>query len=289
MDVLKYNYVIGDFVWTGFDYLGEASIGWRGYMHEGSFFPWTHAFCGDIDICGFKRPQSYYRDVLWEHGQKVWMFVTPPEPSFEPNPKRMDWSKWHWHDVVACWNWEGQEGKELEVVVYSACEEVELFLNGKSLGKKETSRDTELTAKWQVPYEAGVLKAVGFDQGKKAEVCELHTAREQSQIRLSADRTKIKADGQDLSYVTVELVDSKGVRHPKADNKVEFEIEGPGSIVSIGSSNPMSVESYKWPYRKAYQGRCLAIIKSTEQEGVITLTAKTGNLKPGTVKVTCKK
>ena len=107
MDVLDNPCVVGDFVWTGFDYLGEASIGWLGYPHEGSFYPWNHAYCGDLDICGMKRPQSYYRNVLWNSGRQLSMFVKPPVPSFPENPDRMDWSKWHWQDVVDCWNWDG--------------------------------------------------------------------------------------------------------------------------------------------------------------------------------------
>ena len=150
MDVVDNPYVIGDFVWTAWDYIGEASIGWRGYMQEKNFFPWNLAFCGDIDICGWKRPQSYYRDALWMTDQ-LSVFVTPPVPSFEPNPNRMSWSKWNWLDAVADWNWKGYENKPFEVNAYSSCEEVELFLNNKSLGKKRTDRSTKFMAGWKYP------------------------------------------------------------------------------------------------------------------------------------------
>jgi beta-galactosidase len=282
-------YVIGDYVWTGFDYLGEASIGWLGYMQKKTFYPWTHAFCGDIDICGFKRPQSFYRDVFWNNGQKLSIFVKPPKPSFEPNPEREYWSIWHWHDVVADWNWPEQEDKPMEVEVYSACEQVELFLNGVSLGKKDTNRQTKQIATWQVPYKSGLLKAVGFKDGKETAASELSTADEPTQLKLSADRAEIKADRQDLSYITVELLDEKGTRNPKADNLVEFEIKGPGSIVAVGSSNPMSIESFTLPRRKAYQGRCLAIVKSTQNAGTITLTAKAKGLESANIKITSVK
>jgi beta-galactosidase len=286
MVVLDYPWVIGDFVWTSFDYLGEASIGWKGYPHKGSFYPWMHAFCGDIDICGFKRPQSYYRDVLWKNGQKVSVFVKPPEPSFEPNPERRHWSKWHWHDVVADWNWTGYENQSLEVEVYCALEEVELFINGKSLGKKQTNRETEWLARWQVPYQPGVLKAVGYEGSKEKASCELRTADKASQIRLSADRTQILANGQDLSYITVEVLDSEGVRYPKADNLIEFEVEGPGSIVAVGSSNPMGTESFQQPRRKAYQGRCLVIVKSEAEAGAVVLKASSEGLQAAQVAIT---
>lgn len=286
MDVIDYPYVIGDFVWTGFDYLGEASIGWLGYPHEGSFYPWNHAFCGDIDICGFKRPQSYYRNVLWNAGQQVSIFVKPPKPSFKTNPDKKDWSKWEWQDVVAEWNWDGYENQPLEVEVYCAFETVELFLNGESLGKKETNRGTQWIAKWEVPYKPGILKAVAYKGTKEADSSELVTAEDPNNIRLSADRAKIKADGQDLSYITVDLLDSNDRRHPKAENLIRFEIEGPGSIIAVASSNPMSDESYQQPKRKAYKGRCLVIVKSTRESGNIIIKASSTGLQSARLIIT---
>lgn len=289
MNVIDYPYVIGDFVWTGFDYLGEASIGWMGYLQSSSFYPWLHAYCGDIDICGFKRPQSYYRDVLWKNGRKVSIFVRPPQPSFDKtNPDKKDWSKWEWQDVVANWNWSGHEDEPLEVEVYSACETAELLLNGKSLGKKETTRNTKWIAKWQVPYQPGVLKAIGFNGSKEEASWELITADKPSQIRLSADRSKILANDQDLSYITVEILDAHGVRHPNADNLVQFEIDGPGSIIAIGSSNPMGTESFRRPQRKAYQGRCLVIVKAESETGSIRLKASSDGLQPAQVTITSR-
>jgi beta-galactosidase len=284
MKVVDNPYVVGDFVWTAFDYVGEASIGWRGYWQESSFYPWNLAYCGDIDVCGWKRPQSFYRDALWKQGQ-VSLFVTPPRPSFEPNPKRQAWSKWHWHDVAADWNWRGQEGRPLEVSVYSSCEEVELFLNGRSLGRKATNRSNEFTAKWQVPYQPGVLRAVGHTGAREVHSAELRTAGEPARVRLAADRQSVKADGQDLSYVTVELVDARGVRNPKAEDLLRFSIEGPGSIAAVANANPVSTESYRQPQRKAWQGRCLVIIKSEKRAGRITLRAAAQGLPPATLVV----
>ncbi|HKE56007.1 MAG TPA: glycoside hydrolase family 2 TIM barrel-domain containing protein, partial [Pyrinomonadaceae bacterium] len=233
MQVLDHPYVIGDFVWTAFDYLGEASIGWRGYFQEQSFYPWNLAYCGDIDSCGWKRPQSYYRDTLWKADQ-LSVFVRPPQPSFPLNQKRQWWSQWHWFDDVASWNWAGQEGKSLEVNVYSSCEEAELFLNGNSLGKQPTNRGAAYTATWNVPYQAGVLKAVGYRAGKQVNTAELKTAGSPVQIKLTPDRSRINADGQDLSYVTLEVLDDKGVRNALAENLVNFAVVGPGGIVAVG-------------------------------------------------------
>lgn len=284
MNVVDHSYVVGDFVWTAFDYIGEASIGWRGYWQESNFYPWNLAYCGDIDICGWKRPQSFYRDALWKENQ-LSLFVRPPRPSFEPNPKRQSWSKWHWHDVVADWNWKGHEGRPLDVDVYSSCEEVELFLNGKSLGRRATNRSTEFKATWSVPYQPGVLKAVGYGETQRtaAATAELRTADVPARIRLSADRARVRADGQDLVYVTVELVDARGVRHPKAESLVRFGVEGPGSIVGVGNANPVSTESYQQPQRKAWQGRALVVVKAGKQPGRITLRATAQGLPPASV------
>jgi beta-galactosidase len=284
MGVVDNPFVIGDFVWTAFDYIGEASIGWRGYWQKQDFFPWNLAYCGDIDICGWKRPQSYYRDALWKENQ-VSIWVSPPESSFELNPERQPWSKWHWHDVVDNWNWKGNEGKTMEVNVYSSCEQVELFLNGKSLGRKPTSRTTEFLASWKVPYQPGTLKAVGYKGEKQVSVSELKTAGVPVQIKLTADRSKIRADGEDLCYVTVEITDANGIRNPNAENLITFSIDGPGTIAGVGNANPVSLESYQLPHRKAWHGRCLVIVKSDVKAGRITLKASSHGLLPTSIEI----
>jgi beta-galactosidase len=294
MPVIDHPYVIGDFVWTAFDYIGEASIGWRGYWQESNFYPWNLAFCGDIDICGWRRPQSYYREVLWREN-KIALFVKSPVPSFPINPNKQFWSKWEWHDAVSDWNWsagipleKGYENQPLEVSVYSSCEQVELFLNGKSLGKKKTNRSSEFIATWNVPYNAGELKAVGYKGKKTIASAVLKTAGKPSTIKLTADRSTISADGQDLSYITVELVDQNGNRNPKAENLVNFDIEGPGTIVAVGNANPMSTESFQLPQRKAWRGRCLVIVKSSNKAGPIKLTAKADGLSAAELNISCK-
>jgi beta-galactosidase len=270
MGVLDNPYVIGDFVWTSFDYMGEASIGWRSFPTVQSFYPWNLAFCGDLDICGWKRPQSYYRDALWKENQ-LSIFVKPLIPSFKKEQNQ----KWIWFDAVADWNWNGHENQPVEVNVYSSCEQVELFLNGKSLGRKPTNRSTRFMAGWQVPYQEGKLKAVGYTGNKQVNVSELSTSDEVSKLKITTDRTQLKADGQDLSYITVELTDASGVRNPKAEDLIKFEIEGAGTIAAVGNANPVSVESNQLPQRKAWRGRCLVIVKSENKEGKILLRIST--------------
>jgi len=281
MPVLDNSFVFGDFVWTAFDYIGEASIGWLGYWQE-NFYPWNLAYCGDIDVCGWKRPQSFYRDALWKENQ-ISVFVTPPTPTFPLNPNKQTWSKWEWHDVVADWNWKGYEGKNFEVTVYSSCEQAELFLNGKSLGKKNTNRETQFIAKWEVPYSIGELKAIGYKSKKQIATSILQTTGEPKTIKITPDRTELRADSQDLSYITVELVDEKGNRNPKSDNLVEFVIEGEGTIIGVGNANPMSNESNQLPQRKAWQGRCLVIVKATNKTGAIKLTASVNGMPSSSV------
>jgi beta-galactosidase len=287
MDVVDHSWVIGDFVWTAFDYIGEASIGWRGYWQEQNFFPWNLAYCGDLDICGWKRPQSFYRDALWKQDQ-VSVFVTPPLPSFAQNPNRQSWSKWHWFDDAAHWNWNGSEGMPLEVKVYSSCERVELFLNGKSLGTREVNRDTKFMATWQVPYQPGTLKAVGYRGKKIAATNDLATAGAPVRIKLTGDRMEIKADGQDLCYVTVELTDDKGIRNPITENLVNFTVSGPATIVGVGNANPVSLESCTLPQRRAWQGRCLVILRAGHETGTVKLTASSPGMEASVIEIQVK-
>ena len=281
-------HVIGDFVWTGFDYLGEASIGWFGYKQGWSGtgpYPWHVAYCGEIDVCGFKRPAVYYRDVLWRTGKNpISAFVKSPVPcltDYDPNNIQF----WLHPDIHPSWTWPGYEGKELEVVVYCSGDQAELFLNDQSLGKKSTSRDTKYTATWQVPYVPGELKAVGTQNGQVQSNWILKTAGPSARLHLSADRTRIQADGQDLSYVTVEILDAKGTRVPQADNLIHFSVQGQGALVGVGNGKPYGNESFKQPHRTAFQGRCLAVLKSTAQPGSMTLTATAEGLVSDSVEI----
>ena len=287
-DVEANTAVIGDFIWTAIDYIGEASIGWHGYPQSNSVYPWTLAYCGDIDICGWKRPQSYYRDAFWSDEPVVSLFVHSPVSSFEPlKRERINWSRWHYKDLVAKWNWPGFENKSLKVESYSSCDSVELFLNNQSLGMKETGRKCKYMATWQVPYAPGELKAVGYKAGKKG-FSALETNAVASHLKLSADRNAIFADNQDLSYVTVELRDDYDRLDIDAENLIDFEVKGPAVIAGVGNANPVSLESYTQPRRKAWRGKCLVILKSTADAGEITLTATTPGMEAAKITIESK-
>jgi len=285
--VEKYPWVIGDFVWTAFDYLGEAALGWLGWQQSQAFYPWTLAYCGDIDICGWKRPQSYYRDALWKKNALA-LAVQPPDTAWENNTWKAANSKWEWYDEYMHWNWEKYKGDSLTVKAYSSCEEVELWLNNKMVGRKKTNSLTKYIASWKIPFQPGVLKAIGYSGTKKVAEYLLQTATATAKISMEADRKEIMADGQDLSYITVELKDANGITNPLTSLPVSFKISGPGEIVAVASSYPKSTESFMQLKRTTWQGRCLVIVKSANQQGSIKITALADGLTPAEIIIETK-
>ena len=277
MSVLELDSVVGDFVWTSLDYLGESGIGRVRFEDDEGFlgdYPWHQANCGDLDLCGFKRPQSYYRDVLWQRGDRLYIAVHPPVPEGQ-TPQT---TYWGWPDVWPNWTWPGREGQTFQVDVYSACEKVELFLNGRSLGAQPTTRQERFVATFEVPYEAGVLKAVGYEGDEPVAECQVHTCGAPARIRLAPDRSVLKAEAGDLSFVTVEIVDGERRVHPNADHTVFFTVKGEGAIAAVGSGNPVSTERYRGNQRQAYRGRCLVVVRADGRPGEIRLRAQADGL-----------
>jgi len=265
--VRELDHVIGDFVWTAVDYLGESGIGRAHFEEEPApllaTYPWHVSGCGDLDLCGFKRPQSFYRDVVWRRGEPLFIAVHPPGP--EPTV-----TYWGWPDVRPSWTWPGHEGERFRVDVYSACESVELLLDGESLGTKAPDR---CIATFEVPYRPGTLRAVG--SGPHAEL-ELRTAGEPARLRLTPDREVIDADG--LAFVTVEVADGDGLTHPNADDTISFAVEGPGTIAAVGSGDPAGTEPFRGRRRSAYRGRCLVVLRPKGEPGEIRLLAQADGL-----------
>lgn len=269
------NYVIGDFVWTAMDYLGESGIGrWYysgdvpGEHWEHDVFPWHGAYCGDIDLIGWRKPISHYRNLLHNSAEKLYMAVREPNP--EPlEIKQTWWSVW---PTWESWTWPGYEGKNLQVEVYSRYPSVRLYLNDQLIGETPTTIEQERKATFTLPYATGRLKAVGVEQGKEIESIVLQTAQAAAKIKLTADRKEILSDGQDLTYVTVEVIDIDGVIEPNAANRLDFKIDGPGVIVGVDNGDMKDYESYVGSTRKAWHGRALVVIKSTRASGDVKLT-----------------
>jgi beta-galactosidase len=282
--VEKHPYVIGDFVWTGMDYLGESGIGHTVLNGENDPFlrpwPWFNAYCGDIDICGFKKPQSYYRDVVWGRSQ-IEMAVHAPILA----GGREKVSAWGWPDDRRSWTWPGQEGVPLQVAVYSRCEKVRLVLNGKPIGEQPVSGDSKLTARFDVPYEPGELCAQALADGKVVAEAVLRTSGRPAKIRLTADRPVIRAGPNDLSYVTVEVIDEHGQRVPTAEVPVRFTVTGSGELAAQGSGSPNDAASFRAPVRKTFEGRCIAILRPRGIGGPIELHAEADGLASDSVTV----
>lgn len=284
-------WVIGDFVWTAVDYLGEAGIGWMGYSQDWQKlgpYPWNLAYCGEIDATGRKRPAAYYRQILWKTGiDPVAAFVRQPKATedlpdrdyFPTTPPHLDWSL---DDVHPSWTWPGQEGKPQEVVVYSEYPEVELFLNGKSLGRKVTGVATEYKAVYSVPYQAGQLLAVGYTGGKEAGRWELKTAGVPATVKATADRTQLMANGQDLAYVAIELFDANGTPvYARGDERrVKVRVLGAGHLAGLGNGDPQDVSSLKSGDRMTFHGRVVAAVQAGTSAGQVMVEIEVEGLPP---------
>lgn len=276
--VEKNPYVLGDFVWTSMDYLGESGIGHSLVNKDGKGqflpgWPWYNAYCGDIDICGFKKPQSYYRDVLW----KISNLEMAVHASIPDGMKEVV-SMWGWPDERQSWNWNGCEGDSLPLNVYSNYPEVRLELNGRVIGIREVSEETKLTASFKVPYEKGELKVVALKDGKEVDFKILKTTGKAAKIRITADRHEITSHKNDLSYVTVEVTDELGNLVPDANLPVQFLVEGAGKLIAVENGNPKEMKSFRVPHVNTFNGRCLAILQPTGISGELKLIAKSPGL-----------
>jgi len=281
----KLPYVIGDFVWTAIDYLGEASTGNASLDSTKKKrrllrYPWFGAWCGDIDLAGNKKPQSYYRDVVWRNRPIAMAVHEPIPPGLVENM-----SDWGWPLESPSWTWPGAEGKIVQVRVFSRAPMVRLLLNGKVTGEQKIA-DTSITAVFDLPYQPGTLKAVNIINGKESDAFELKTAGAPARIRLTADRGKIKASRNDLSYVAVEVVDTSNTTVPTANIPIRFSISGEGELAGVGNASPTEMASYQRPERKTMNGKCLAIVRPTGKGGTITLKASADGLAPGKIVIT---
>jgi beta-galactosidase len=244
-EINKRNYMAGEFIWTGFDYIGEPTpYGW----------PAKSSYFGIVDTCGFPKDIYYFYQSKW---------TTKPMVHILPH-----------------WNW--SNGTNVEVWAYSNCDTVEIFLNGTSLGSKSVGNAGHLS--WNVPWSSGALRAKGT-KGGTVVYDEVVTAGSAAKVQLKPDRTSITADGKDLVYIEADITDANGVVVLNAANTVNFSVSGPGTIVGVDNGNATSLESYKGKSRSAFSGKCLVIVQATKTTGQITVTANSNGLSSSSVTV----
>ena len=260
------DYVAGDFMWTGIDYLGEGGVG---------------SPAGVLDTCGFRKDGYYFYQSQWTSKPMV--------------------------HLLPHWNWPGREGEVVPVVAYSNCAAVELFLNGRSLGVKAREFPSEgvsgiwnhfdqpkieattgdLQFVWDVVYQPGELKAVGYDRlGAVVSSEVVRTADKPARLEVSADRSAIISGSRDVAFVTVRALDANGVFVPLADNEVTFEVSGPAKLIGVDNGDPESHESYQSTSRTLFKGMALALLQSTSDPGTIHVTAHATGLADSTAELT---
>ncbi len=256
------DYVAGQFLWTGIDYLGEA----RQWPNKASG-------SGLLDLCGFKKPIGWFRQSLWSDEPMVYICVSDGRGGMRFHSMRGE----------EHWNW--PENAQVTVTCCTNCPEVLLMLNDKPIGTKHLSDAVQGLLSWEVPYQAGVLRAVGRNNG--ADVCEyvLKTAGIASRIKLLSDVTQLHGDGKDICHIEVQIVDDQGVRIPDAQQELTFELDGPGEILGIENGDLNSLEDYKDRVHKAYRGRCLVILQSIRESGRIRLTAHAEGLEKASIEI----
>ena len=240
------DYYIGNFRWTGFDYLGE-SFGW----------PARTANFGIIDLAGFPKDHYYLYQSLWSENPMV--------------------------HILPHWTHPGKEGIEIPVVVYTNCESAELFLNGNSLGEKNMTSEGQIV--WMVPYEKGELKAIAKNNNKQVVEIKHTSAGKATTIQLKSDKKTVTANRTDVIHIEVSVVDNNGTMHPDANNLIEFEVSGPGIIIGVENGDILDLSPHKVKYRKVFNGKCLLLIQTTDKKGVIEVKAKSKGLDNSSVKI----
>jgi len=251
-------FVAGEFVWTGFDYLGEPTpFNSRGAPSRSSYF-------GIVDLCGFKKDRFYIYQARWK----------PQLPMAH---------------ILPHWNWPDRVGQVTPVHVYTSGDEAELFLNGKSLGRKKKAA-MEYRLRWDdVVYQPGELKVVAYKDGKQWATDTARTAGPAAKLLLAADRTQLRADGSDLSFVTVTVADKDSLAVPRSRDGLKFTLDGPGEIAGIDNGDPTDQTSFHSVEHKAFNGLCLVIIRAKSGSGgTIILKAESAGLKTESVQCTSR-
>ena len=294
------DYVIGDFTWTAYDYIGEAGIGKTAFVDEndplrniGSFglmshsseFPWRLANDADIDINGNILPQGCYRSVVWG-STDTHLFVYNPANYGKYEVVSM----WGFTDVQRRWNWDGYEGKPIALVVFSSADEVEITVNGESIGRKSKG---EALAVENLPhsfvfdtvFEPGEICAISYSNGRQISKDTIFTTKPAAQIVLRPERNSVFADGHSLIYIPIEIVDEDGNIGTNQDYHLKTELSGEAELLGFGSANPITLENYTSGEFDSYRGRALAVLRAGYEKGIIHLNIVADGLKSASIDV----
>ena len=278
--VTENNYVIGDFTWTAYDNLGEAGTGRSAWARDGEIkgislaeYPWRSCYQGDFDLCGYRRPQSYFREAIWRQDCEPRIFTTHPEHYGEG----FSGTQWHWYDVYESWTFEDKYiGKPVKTEVYTDADEIEFILNGKSVGTAKTEYGI---ATLDILYEPGELSAVSYKNGKEIKRFSVHTVGEASQIVVVPEKEELTADNRDLCYFDIFVADENGERVPYASDELTCICDG-GELIAIFSGNPCNEDEYGSDKCHAFDGRAVAVVR-TDKKGEVKIVVGSGNLKSG--------
>lgn len=299
--VEKLPYVIGDFTWTAWDYLGEAGIGKAAYFDEGdpdapknpwdlmpqdtSPYPWRTANDADFDITGQMTPQGAYRSVVWG-SEKTYLFSMHPDTFGKTELTSM----WGFPVLLSDWNYEGKEGAPLTLVVFSGADEVEVLVNGESLGRKKVLNERPMpgSVRFETKYHPGNVVAISYRDGSEVSRDELVTAKSPTGIRLIPEKTELSADGHDLAFVGVEVVDEDGRRVPGAMIPLKANVSGDCTLAGFGSANPITEEDYTDESTVTYKGRATVIIRSGRTEEKCMLEVEAEGFEKKAAEFVCK-
>ncbi|MDE5699196.1 MAG: DUF4982 domain-containing protein [Lachnospiraceae bacterium] len=266
--VKRHPHVLGDFTWTGYDYLGEAGCGifhYDGNANFTSVYPERTAYIGDLDLIGYRRPISYLREIVYGLRKEPYLAVE----RLDRYGMKCSKTPWMHKDTIASWTWPGYEGKPAVVDIYADAEEVELFLNGHSLGRKPAGEQHEFTASYEITYEPGELMAVSYEAGRETGRFSLTTAGDTIHLCAQADKTVLCADGEDLSFITVNLADTNGVPNLHESKKIAVSVEGAGRLEAFGSADPQALTAYDETEWETYDGYVMAVVRAGTEEGTI--------------------
>lgn len=272
--VMRNPYVIGDFCWTGWDYLGEVGGGRLELMSEfnGKFmadYPYICAYQADFNLIGDRRPMSFWRDTVWT-GREHQPYISVHNPA-RYGMKFRD-NAYSWTDSLPTWSWAGQEGKPTAVEVYADAEEVELIVNGKSQGKKPVGDNfRKFYAKFETEYQPGEITAITWIGGEEMGRISIKTVEPDVQMNVCTDKTTLRAGSSDLCYAMVYLRDGNGTLDMLSEKKVTARVEG-AVLAGMGSADPMTEEYYQWDTHKLFEGKVLAIVKAGETTGNAKIT-----------------